>query len=242
MKIAKIDCVSAVETFNVTSNALRVTDPCYDMQTWCAGTLDKVRNGTWDAHVGYHKDSLDAEMGERYLQGEKERIDKFATLHEKDGLGGFVKHEYDRLEEMRKEFDARPGRVAFIHIVAQGFEKEFNHEETLNFNWERSDIDVGVDSGQAGFFDVFHYASAVSDKEDGSRSDQAKASKFEAFYDAVCNLTIDDKSFGVVEFGCVSSSGYGDGGYTCYLRRNSLGEAIEALIAFIEEDEEENED
>lgn len=241
MKVAKINSVSAVETFTVTSNALRVTDPCYDMETWCAGTLDKVRNGAWDAHVGYHKDSLDAEMGERYIQGEKERIDKFAAKHEKDGLGNYIQHEYDRLEEKRKEFEARPGRVAYIHIVAQGFEKEFNHDETLNFNWERSDIDVGVDSGQAGFFDVFKYASAVSDKEDNSAPRAERGGKFEAFYDAVCNLTLDDKSFGVVEFGCVSSSGYGDGGYNCYFRRNSLGEVIEALIAFIE-DEEESED
>lgn len=33
--------------FVIASGAMRVTDPCYDMDTWCAGTLENVKNGTW---------------------------------------------------------------------------------------------------------------------------------------------------------------------------------------------------
>lgn len=33
--------------FTIASGAMRVTDPCYDMDTWCAGTLDDVKNGVW---------------------------------------------------------------------------------------------------------------------------------------------------------------------------------------------------
>ena len=241
MKLPQIDGVSEIETFTVTAGELRVTDPCYSMDTWCAGTLPNVMNGIWEAHVGYHKDSLDTEMGERWLEGEKKRIDEFAATHAKNGLGNFVQHEYDRLEEKRKEFAARPGRVSYIHIIALGQETHFDNKTELDSTWQLADIDVGVDSGQAGFFDVAEYAKALEDRTDGSRADKAN-SKFEAFYDSVCNLTLDDKSFGVVPFGCVSSSGYGDGGYNCYVRRNDHGQAIEAIIVFIDEPEEELDD
>lgn len=178
MKIAKIDAVSATETFQVNAGALRVTDPCYsDMETWCAGTLDNVLNGTWEAHVGYHDD----------VQG------------------------WGR-------------RCAFVHIVAQGYERHFDHSTELDSTWQLADIDVGVDSGQAGFFDVAKFARTVAQKESN-----------DAFYDSVCNLTLEDKSFGTIDFGCVSSSGYGDGAYDCYYRRNDVGQLIEAVIVFIGE-------
>lgn len=232
MKFPKIDSVSAVETFQVTAGALRVTDPCYDMETWCAGTLDNVLNGTWDAHVGYHKDSHDDEMSKRWLDKEEERIKRFA-----EALGEeFAKQERESLEEKRKAVEARPGRVAYIHIVAQGYERKFDAETPLGDEWQLSGIDVGVDSGQAGFFDVAKYALSVSDKS-ASRANRGET--FEAFYDSVCNMTLEDKSFGTLHFGCVSSSGYGDGGYDCYFRRNDVGQVIEALIAFIPEYEEE---
>jgi len=236
MKVANIDSVSAVETFNVTSNALRVTDPCYSMDTWCAGTLDNVRNGTWDAHVGYHKDSLDMEMSAKWRQ---EHVDKMEQAKARGDEVWAAMHASD-IARYDAESAKYIGRVAYIHIVAQGFEKEFDHAETLNFNWELSDIDVGVDSGQAGFFDVFKYAAAVSDKDDSRSRRDSQDSSFEDFYGRVCDLTLDDKSFGVVEFGVASSSGYGDGSYNCYFRRNSLGEVIEAVITFIHDDEDED--
>lgn len=36
-----------LKPFAIASGAMRVTDPCYDMDTWCAGTLEGVKNGTW---------------------------------------------------------------------------------------------------------------------------------------------------------------------------------------------------
>jgi hypothetical protein len=56
MKLAKINSTSPLNTFGVTSGLLRVTDPCYEADTWCAGTLEGVKDGGWYAHVGYHKD------------------------------------------------------------------------------------------------------------------------------------------------------------------------------------------
>ena len=54
MKLPEINSYSPEKSFEVKSGALRVTDPCYDMDTWCAGTLEDVKNGKWLAHIGYH--------------------------------------------------------------------------------------------------------------------------------------------------------------------------------------------
>jgi hypothetical protein len=37
--------------FEITSGAMRLTDPCYDLDVWCAGDLENVRNGKWFAEA-----------------------------------------------------------------------------------------------------------------------------------------------------------------------------------------------
>lgn len=230
MKLPKIDSASLPNAFAVSSGALRVTDPCYTPDTWCAGTLENVKNGIWQAHVGYYKDSLDAEQGERWLAAEKERIDAFAAKYDKDGLGDFAKYEYERLEEKRKEFEARLGRVAYLHIVHENAQRHFDHEAEFDSTWGDSTIDVGVDSGQAGFFDLALYKQVWE-------SEPVK----EKFYDEVCALTCDtDGDWGVHSVGCVSRTGWGDGSYTCLVRRDEELRLIEAIIVYMAESEDED--
>lgn len=174
MKITNIDSVSLIESFIVGSGALRVTDPCYDLTTWSSGQLQNVKNGTWNAQVGFHKDAFG-----------KTTCSKPSTY---------------------------VGRVAYIHIHHDLVTPQ-KIGELNNGVWRLADFEVGVDSGQAGFFDLDFYK---EQKEDEGRN--------KVFYNQVCRLTCDmdntgiDRSFGVVERGAVASSGYGDGGYECYFR------------------------
>jgi hypothetical protein len=180
MTLVHIDSVSESNTFVVTSGALRVTDPCYDMGTWCAGQLDNVMNGIWEAHVGYHDD--DAGWGTR---------------------------------------------VAYLHIVNVGVERHFDHMAEFDSTWEDTGIAVGVDSGQAGFFDLALFSQVC----------ESEAVK-EKFYDEVCDLTLGETQWGVHATGCLSSSGYGDGSYDCLVRRVD-GQVVEAVIVFLSQYEEE---
>lgn len=228
VSLPNIDSVSESKTFEVTSGALRVTDPCYDMETWCSGQLDDVMNGTWQAHVGYHKDALDEQMTEKWLAGEEENIRESAKSL-KERADEYVQRHMERLQQKRAEFAARPGRVAYLHIVNIGAERHFDHKAELDSTWEDSGIDVGVDSGQAGFFDLEMFRT-VCEKE---------AVK-EAFYEEVCGMTLADASWGALPKGAVSSSGYGDGGYDCLVRRLD-GVVVEALLVYIWDAEEEEE-
>jgi hypothetical protein len=94
-------------------------------------------------------------------------------------------------------------------------------------------FDVPVDSGQAGFFDDQFYPT-------GDTGDYGDPN---SFYGRVCNLTMSPKRAGVVAFGAVSSSGYGDSCYDCYIAKDEDGVIIAAKIVFIGDDlDEEDED
>jgi hypothetical protein len=37
------------------SGTLRISDPCYDKDTWCAGTVDDCVKGEWEAFIDAHE-------------------------------------------------------------------------------------------------------------------------------------------------------------------------------------------
>ena len=89
---------------------------------------------------------------------------------------------------------------------------------------DTADFEVGVDSGQAGVFDDAHYSGEDSDYDGG-------------FYDECCRLTLSKKGAGVVSNGAVSCSGFGDGGYQAFYRRDNKGKCFSITIVFIGDDE-----
>lgn len=167
----------ALGTFYVDSGKLMVSDPCYDIGTWCQGSIDNVPNGTWNAKI------------------------------------------------IRTDENSWGVRCAELHAY---------HESTngLFLDWIKSDIRVGVDSGQAGIFDYAKYPQGESTGKYGDK---------DSFYGKVCDITLDSKlSSGVIEFGTVSSSGYGDGGYNCYYATDKNGKVIAVKIVFIGDESEED--
>lgn len=59
-----------METKNVgtitLSDKVRVTDPCYDIDTWCAGTLDTVLPGEFECSYAIDKVTLDGDENNQY--------------------------------------------------------------------------------------------------------------------------------------------------------------------------------
>jgi hypothetical protein len=245
-----VDSFSDPQSFEVASGALRVTDPCYGVDVWCSGQLENVKNGTWHAKVGYYKDPFDEEQTRRYFDDERERVEgemKFfeetltnhKTLSDEDRVK-VAELRNNRLAALNAKMQANlshPGRVSVIGIVHESV--PFSELEKFNWAWVQG-LDVGVDSGQAGFFDLAKYTEAVSDKNDRGED----GCNFKAFYRDVCDLTLTDASWGVVPFGAVSSSGYGDGDYNCFVLRKpisdpAVSELVGAYIVFISEEENE---
>lgn len=167
-----------MNTFKLICGKLQVTDPCYDIDTWCTATLENVKNGKYISEVT----TLDA------------------------GPWG------DRISEL-----------AIFH------EDFYNKKHTLKFVWR--DSNIGVDSGQAGFFDYDKFKEAK--QHEGIKS---------VFYEELCNITL-NKRWGCPadESGVVSSSGYGDGVYSLYVaEKNAI--IVAAKIIFIDENNNEMEE
>ena len=105
-----------------------------------------------------------------------------------------------------------------------------------SLEWKESGF-VGVDSGQAGIFDVdyFNKNEIAAKLEKPLRPDAP-------WYSTCCNLTLDTPySAGVLIGGCVSSSGLGDGGYKFYISTCD-GKIQGITIVFIPEGEEEEDE
>lgn len=153
--------------FKVGSNKLRVSDPCYDKETWCAGTIEDVKNGEWEAHI--------------------------------------------------KTINNRVAELSAYHTNIK--------KDTLKkLKWFEQEIEVGVDSGQCGIFDDSFYP------EDKNVDDEDNK-----FYNKCCNLTLKGVGVGVLDFGVVSSSGWGDGTYACYTLEEKK-EVVGVKVVFMEEE------
>lgn len=94
--------------------------------------------------------------------------------------------------------------------------------------------DVGVDSGQMSIIDLGSYPTG----ETGEYDDPTQ------FYGRVCPLTLDTpQSSGIFDgAGIVSGSGFGDGGYPVYVRRNAEGEVTSVRVVFIDDADSEDEE
>lgn len=168
--------------FKIESGVARISDPCYDKKTWCAGTVSNVMNGDWRAEANLNKE---------------ERVSSLVVMHP----------------------TAKPAT-----------------------SWAALSIDCGVDSGQMSIFDDKFYKlaaegkglvtkqweSMIKDKADGQ------------FYAAACSLTCGNDENpnahlvgGVMPHGAVSSSGYGDGSYTAYVRHDAGGKVVAIKVKFI---------
>lgn len=153
---------------------VRVSDPCYGTNVWCAGVIDNVKEGIYNASV---------EMSD-------------------EGMWGI-----------------RVKSLTIVHADYKGF---------LFFN-ESARFEVGVDSGQAGFYDEDYYQQyhTAKDVDDD-------------WYDAICELTY---PFGTKDDKCVvSSSGFGDGCYTCYMLVDDDNKVVAMMIEFISDEDEESDD
>lgn len=99
-----------------------------------------------------------------------------------------------------------------------------DYPQTNHFT-QRVEFEVGVDSGQAGFFDNAKYHGG----EDRYGED--------GWYDICCKATLDSKlGANVIDGGVVSSSGFGDGSYHCHVAKIG-NQIIGAKITFISEED-----
>lgn len=159
----------------------RISDPCYDSNTWCAGTLHKVLPGKWEAFI---------------------------------------------------ERDSETDRIG--HLWARHSSHATLKREDINL---RTDIDVGVDAGLAGIYDLDYFNQYHKPKKD----DQEDPEHYTWYRTNI--IRFGKKDYKVIDDKCViSCTGWGDGSYICNIAKddqdNIVGIHLDYLMDYEEEDEE----
>lgn len=108
-------------------------------------------------------------------------------------------------------------RVASLNARLKG-----THDEP----WRRASFTVGVDAGQVCIVDEKHFRGG-----DGEYDDRG------SFYGDACDKSMNDLGAGILKsgHGVNSSSGFGDGSYTCYYGSDKDGNITSVRVVFIEE-------
>ena len=170
------DATLDLGTFEMVSDRMVVSDPCYDADLWCRGELENVLPGIWQAYA--------------------------------------VKRD-------KGEWGSRVVRLVAVHR---------EYADKCETAAELATFEVGVDSGQAGLFDCLHYRddTVAVEHPNVSRKDAGKL-----WYMQCCCQTLTREAAGVLPYGVVASSGYGDGFYDCFVGRNCDGKIVRVEIEFI---------
>jgi hypothetical protein len=106
----------------------------------------------------------------------------------------------------------------------------------LDGRWKKKPFPIGVDSGQAGFFQESVYRNDNTSRHlPDYFEDDPHFLEGDRWYGVCCGITILNGA-GVLENGVVSASGIGDGVYTLYTVEKD-GEVIAMKLIFCYEDE-----
>lgn len=217
-------------TFELASNQLRVTDPCYTKDTWCAGVLSNVLPGKWVAEKIVMDDSQ---------TGWGDRISQLQIWHE-DYLMSVTA---DELSDIHVGVDS--GQAGFFD------ESQYPEGETGEYN----DLDTfygRVCAGTAGEHKVrqeplyskemiqeMENTYSLIDKDTPNAMTDVQVRRIIDSMKAAVRTRSEPDYLGIanVGFGVATHSGYGDGGYNCYVGRNEKGEIVAARIVFIGDEE-----
>ena len=197
---------------------VRITDPCYNMDTWCAGTLENVLPGVYRC-FSYREPS------EGRIAGIEIRNIAFFDVEPTEitdidvgvdsGQCGIFDLEYFKKNSNK---DDNGPNSAWYNMIGH-----LTFKQTKNPMYKRfSESSIGK-----GFSCCDYSLERIAAEEKFMRTDEAFA--------FICELA----AASVEGMGFVSSSGYGDGSYTCIIGRNPAGQIVSILIVYISSDEDE---
>lgn len=219
------------------NNKVRISDPCYDIDTWCAGTIEnvlpgdykcymqRVDTGSWGVRISSievkHKDYLNIEPTEN--TGIDVGVDSGqAGIYD---LDYFVKNREDKNGD-----DKWYWRVCDSTYIEErnpnyhNFEKSSFYKPEFNKLFGLTDDDLDIEE--------FNKLWKEYREAENAHRESDEYFMFKGRYAAAL---LDNKCL-------VSSSGNGDGSYTCLIGKNKEGKVVSIKVDYYygyDEDEEE---
>lgn len=221
--------------FEISSGSVYITDPCYDPGIWCSAELDNIKNGIWTAHISISDRpgwSVGRVSGLFAIQIDLNDLQYSLNWQP-------VKEEIGVDSGQAGIFDCTKYRLDFTKPYSKVGENEYNlvsliygRKESLK-EFEKLYPEPREISEQA-FIDIL--------KEKINNPPEYPLETTTDWYEICCDKTLSNQQAGIVPGGCVSSSGYGNGGYPAYYANDKDGLVNAIKIVFISDEEEEDED
>lgn len=208
-------------TFEVISGVLRISDPCYDKKTWCAGTVGHALEGTWKAQVIKDNDKQCRELVTVHSLHNKSKL-KFKKLDINVGVdSGCAGIFDDRLYGKNfsdkqalvgsQEYDQRQND--YIRLTNKKF-----YEHTIKFY---KDASPPLKK---------YYQTMIDIYEKDNVKPKLRFSK--KWNEVSSDPTFGNIGAGVIRNGVVSRSGDGDGSYVAYAAYDKKGRVVGVKIKF----------
>ena len=204
------------------SDKVMVSDPCYGLNTWCQGVVENVLPGEYECIVGFSDEDI---FGMRVADIEvvhKDYFEKFLDYREEafevgvdSGTAGIFDYEYYKK-----------------------YHTDRNETEHVDDDWYDRTGDLTFVTKRNPHYEEFPW-------DDNAEDMAAQYKRFREWTNDVWKSwpTIQCFDANTMDgLGFVSSSGYGDGGYTCWTAKNDEGKVVAIRVEFIGEyDDEEDE-
>lgn len=222
----------------ILGSQIRITDPCYGLDVWCAHTLDDVLPGKY---VCYFDESDEGAWGKRIAGIEVRHEDHLyvnvSEYIEEAGVdsGQCGIFDYDYYVTMihgdkKEEWYSNVCNQTYIEIPNPRY-KSFLDSDTLaleagkeNAKLIKKILENGITSGERLLEEQLKIYKSAMERYEKSEEFCRSKGKFTA-------AITDERGF-------VSSSGYGDGVYPVYVGRDNNGKVVAIKILFIFDDEE----
>lgn len=228
-------------TFEMVSGVAQISDPCYDRETWCAGKLTNVLNGTWKAQVIKKVETHEYE-------GKVEAWAKGKTFTDHSNVLIAVHESFDKSKVTIQRakihgvmdagcagiFDDKFYKKNYTEDYLQVGRLEYEHDRYA-FNRE-SDLPIYESMAKEAKTEeqrkIYEQLCENIKNFQTKPVDYSKAKPTRDWYEICCDKVLSNTSAGVINNGVVSSSGYGDGGYTTYAAYDSEGRVVGIKLRF----------
>ncbi len=214
-------------SFEVVSKVLRISDPCYNKNTWCAGTVKNALPGTWEAIV--QKIDMEDSWGNRCRKLLAAHTSFNAAIH--------------KFRKLKFTVGVDSGQAG---IFDDKFYKKDYKEDYLQLGRVESDYESYLYNRKSDLvlFEAKLFL-AKTQKEiefaklwlEGLKQpvrpiDYSIALPTKDWYEICCDTTSRYAHAGVINNGVVSRSGDGDGSYMAFAAYDDLNNVVAVCIKF----------
>lgn len=240
-----------VGEFEITGTDIHVTDPCYEIDTWCAGTVEDCLPGKWIGFIEKYEDQGDVGWYNKEVERLKKTIRLFEQHQKEFALKpedlGLTKEEfygniyslsskkYCENQLKKLEESGKPFRVKTLIALHESIAKEdaIDVVDDDESKWQELDTGFGVDSGQ-----MMIGCRSLWDEPTNKQpcyDDRDNGGEFTGPYADICDITCGTSLQAGIWNGksVVSRSGYGDGGYPGYVLKNKENQVVGIKVQFI---------